>query len=136
VRTCFLLHDRDAKFSGPFDEIIRSEGVRVIKTPIRSPRANAVAERWVRTVRNECLDHLLVLGQTQQTARAANPGGRIPRRRSLTDTFTIAVDTRERYPYRFRQQGAEAVRATVPPATTRSRQPTEACLPPSSARAW
>jgi transposase InsO family protein len=59
----FLLHDRDAKFSGPFDEIIRSEGVRVIRTPIRAPRANAVAERWVRTVRNECLDHLLVFGR-------------------------------------------------------------------------
>jgi putative transposase len=59
----FLLHDRDAKFSGPFDEIIRSEGVRVIKTPIRAPQANAVAERWVRTVRNECLDHLLVFGR-------------------------------------------------------------------------
>jgi putative transposase len=59
----FLLHDRDAKFSGPFDEIIRSEGVRVIKTPVRAPRANAIAERWVRTVRNECLDHILVFGR-------------------------------------------------------------------------
>jgi putative transposase len=59
----FLVHDRDAKFSGPFDEIIRCEGVRVIKTPIRAPRANAVAERWVRTVRNECLDQLLVFGR-------------------------------------------------------------------------
>jgi putative transposase len=59
----FLLHDRDAKFSGPFDGIIRSEGVRVIRTPIRAPRANAVAERWVRTVRTECLDHMLVFGR-------------------------------------------------------------------------
>ncbi|MBA3736443.1 MAG: transposase [Actinobacteria bacterium] len=58
----FLLHDRDAKFSGPFDELIRSE-VRVIKTPVRAPKANAVAERWVRTVRNECLDHVLVFGR-------------------------------------------------------------------------
>jgi transposase InsO family protein len=59
----YLLHDRDAKFSGPFDELIRSEGVRVIKTPVRAPQANAIAERWVRTVRNECLDHVLVFGR-------------------------------------------------------------------------
>jgi putative transposase len=58
-----LLHDRDTKFSGTFDELIRGEGVRVLKTPVRAPRANAVAERWVRTVRNECLDHVLVLGR-------------------------------------------------------------------------
>ena len=61
----FLLHDRDAKLSGPFDALIRSEGVRVIKTPVRAPRANAIAERWVRTVRNECLDHVLVFGRRQ-----------------------------------------------------------------------
>jgi putative transposase len=58
-----LLHDRDAKFSGPFDEIVRGEGVRVIKTPVRAPQANAIAERLVRSVRNECLDHVLVFGR-------------------------------------------------------------------------
>jgi putative transposase len=59
----FSLHDRDAKFSGPFDELVHSEGVRVVKTPVRAPKANAIAERWVRTVRNECLDHLLIFSR-------------------------------------------------------------------------
>jgi len=59
----FAIRDRDSKFSAPFDEVLRTEGTRIIKTPIRAPKANAFAERWVKTARRECLDHLLVLGR-------------------------------------------------------------------------
>jgi transposase InsO family protein len=58
-----LLRDRDAKFSSPVDEVFRTEGLTAVKTPVRSPRANAFAERWVGSVRRECLDHILVFGR-------------------------------------------------------------------------
>jgi transposase InsO family protein len=58
-----LIRDREAKFSGLFDEVLRTEGLTVVKTPARAPKANAVAERWVGSVRRECLDHMLVFGR-------------------------------------------------------------------------
>ena len=59
----FLIHDRDTKFSHAFDEVFRSEGINVIRTPVRAPKANAYAERWIRTIRADCLDRILILGR-------------------------------------------------------------------------
>jgi len=58
-----LIRDRDTKFSRAFDDVWRSIGARIIRTPVRTPVANAFAERWVGTVRRECLDHLLVVNR-------------------------------------------------------------------------
>jgi putative transposase len=59
----FLLLDRDAKFCRSFDDVFGSHGAEVVLTPVQAPKANAYAERWVRTVRTECLDWLLIVGR-------------------------------------------------------------------------
>jgi putative transposase len=62
-RTRLLIRDRDAKFCRGFDDVFGSEGVDVLVTPVQAPNANAYAERWIRTVRTECLDWLLIVGR-------------------------------------------------------------------------
>lgn len=61
----FLIRDRDSKYTRDFDTVFRSEGIEIIRTPVRAPKANAIAERFVRTARSECLDWLLILNRRQ-----------------------------------------------------------------------
>ncbi|MBK7583310.1 MAG: transposase [Myxococcales bacterium] len=61
----FIIRDRDDKYGGDFDRVARGVGTRVLKTPVRAPKANAFCERFMGSVRRECLDHVLVLGERQ-----------------------------------------------------------------------
>ena len=59
----FLVRDRDSKFTAAFDEVLADNGTRILKTPVRSPRANSFAERYAGTLRRECPGHLLIYGE-------------------------------------------------------------------------
>jgi putative transposase len=63
----FLIRDRDSKFTSMFDAVFASEGIRILRTPVRAPRANAIAERWIGTVRRELLDRILIINRRHLT---------------------------------------------------------------------
>jgi transposase InsO family protein len=60
-RPKYLIRDNDAKFGGAFDKLAESSGIEVLKTPIAAPKANGLCERFFRSLRQECLDHFLIL---------------------------------------------------------------------------
>jgi putative transposase len=64
----FLIRDRDSKFTSMFDAVFASESLRILRTPVRAPRANAIAERWIGTVRRELLDRILIINRPHLTA--------------------------------------------------------------------
>ena len=63
-----LIRDRDSKFTGMFDAVFASEGLRILRTPVRAPRANTIAERWIGTARRELLDWILIINRRHLTA--------------------------------------------------------------------
>jgi putative transposase len=63
TRPRFMLRDHDGKYGSEFDRVAAASGIEVIRTPIRAPRANAVCERFLGSVRRECADHVLILGE-------------------------------------------------------------------------
>jgi transposase InsO family protein len=69
----FLVRDRDSKFTDAFDAVFAGADIRIIRTPIQAPRANAIAERFIGTLRRECLDHMLITGPRHLDAVLREP---------------------------------------------------------------
>ena len=105
----FLIRDRDAKFTAAFDAVFTAIDVQIIRTPVRAPRANAIAERFVGTIRRELLDRLLIINQRHAAAvlreferhyndhRPHRTLGQAAPRRPLPRHAPIAIDTVRRH---------------------------------------
>jgi putative transposase len=94
-----LIRDRDAKFTAAFDAVLAAAGMRIIKTPVRAPPANAIAECWIAGARHECLDRMLITGERHL--------------RLVPDEYVDHYNLHR--PHRAQQQGPPAGRP-LPPA--------------------
>jgi putative transposase len=105
----FLLRDRDAKFTAAFDRVLTAADIEVVKTPPQAPRANAYPERWVGTVRRECLDRILITGERHLA--------------TVLDRYTTHYNGHR--PHRSLGQRPPTPRSQLPnrPATTAQRRP-------------
>jgi putative transposase len=97
-RVRFLIHDRDSKFAAAFDEVFRGEAIQVIHTPIRAPQANAYAERFVRTIRAECLDWLLIVGRRHLESVLSNYTAHYNRERPHRGRALLTPDSTNNHP--------------------------------------
>jgi putative transposase len=92
----FLIRDRDTKFTASFDAVFAADGTRIVKSPVRAPRANAICERVIGTLRRECLDRVLILGRRHLEAvlseYVAHYNAHRPHR-SLSQRSPSALDT-------------------------------------------
>lgn len=95
----FLLRDRDCKYTSGFDQVFAAEGIRVIRTPVQAPKANAFAERWVRTVRTDCLDWMLIGGRRHLEKVLAKYVDHYNAKRPHRGLGLRAPDTREGEPH-------------------------------------
>jgi putative transposase len=87
----FLIRDRDSKFTDMFDAVFASEDIRILRTPVRAPRANAIAERWIGTVRRELLDRMLILNRRHLERVLAAPLKPLPPPASLPPSLAPDV---------------------------------------------
>src|SRR3954454_15055385 len=106
----FLIRDRDSKFTTAFDAVFAGSDIRIIRTPVQAPRANAIAERWIGTVRRECLDHMLITGRRHLAAVL----------REFVDHYNTHRPHRSLDQHPPRRQHSPAPRSDRSAATTRS----------------
>ncbi len=102
----FLIHDNDTKSTSSFDSVFSSEGIEIVHTPYQAPRANAFAERWVRSVREECLDRILILNENHLRKVLGEYTdyynlSRVAGRAHLTGLHQFVLDPDDPFPYGF-----------------------------------